>query len=84
MIRHSDISIMQVRYEDMTVAMDIIDNGVRTANERAAAREMLDPSNMNELRVQLSTVATDEKLVDSKFTQVCFCCKVFHFAIIPF
>lgn len=54
----------------MTAAMDIIDGGVRAANERVAAREALDPSNIHELRMQLSTVASDEKLVDTKFTQV--------------
>jgi hypothetical protein len=61
--------MVQVRSEDMGSAIDLIDEGVRAANSRDSARRELDPTNVNELRQLMQVVASDEKLVDEKFTQ---------------
>lgn len=48
---------------------DAVDDGVRCANARQAARAQLDPQDVNDLRELMAAVTGDEKLVDEKFSQ---------------
>jgi hypothetical protein len=60
---------IQVRYEDMGTASELITEGVRVADSRDKSRKGLDQTDVNVMRQLMQVVASDEKLVDDKFTQ---------------
>jgi len=67
LLDESDPVWRALRHEDMGTVIDAVDDGVRAANARDARRRALDASDVGDLRELMSSLTSDDKLVDDKF-----------------